>query len=102
MVHCCVVNCHKKWSKDSDVTFYRFPLLRNPAQADLWRKRVGRKNPDGTDWQPNSNSMICSLHFVTGKYSRSRDDPDYAPSIFSTNHVRKRTANDCARFQRVS
>ncbi|CAB4065726.1 unnamed protein product [Lepeophtheirus salmonis] len=59
-------------------------LLSNPIQRDLWVKSVDRTHRDGTVWTPTSSSLLCSAHFVSGQWSRSKFDVDYVPTIFSS------------------
>ncbi len=100
-VYCCVVNCHRNNVKDKEsVSFFRFPK-RNEEQRKKWIQAVRRKNQDGSDWEPNSNSRICSEHFVGGWWSPSCNDPDYVPTVFPTNHVEPKSNQDLLRFERA-
>ena len=99
--YCSVVDCHSH-HKDPSVTLFNFPK-RNPIQAKLWAKAIRRTNSDGTQWTPNEASRICSKHFVSGRYSRTRSNPDYVPSIFpSSYHKRGKSQSDVNRHNRVS
>ena len=101
--YCCVVGCHSRAGRDLEsVQLFSFPLLRNPVQAELWRHAVKRVHPDGTEWHPNRNTRLCSKHFVSGHYSRTRADPDYIHTIFPTKHIREKTEADRARSSRVN
>ena len=99
--YCCVVNCQRNYKADKDVvSFFSFPK-RNPEQREKWIQAVRRINADGSPWVPSQHSKICSEHFVSGWWSPSRNDPDYAPSIFATKHVSAKSEKDVERFQRV-
>lgn len=39
---------------------------KDPYARSIWVKNVYRKNLDGTNWQPNIDSRVCSKHFVDG------------------------------------
>ncbi len=98
--YCCVVNCHRNTAKDQGiVSFFRFPKS-NPEQRQEWIKAVHRRNQDGSDWIPNTNTRICSDHFVSGWWSRTRDDPDYKPTKFPTRHVQEKSEQDVQRYER--
>ncbi len=98
--YCCVVNCHRNSKADKDiVSFFGFPK-RNQEQREKWIQAVKRINPDGSKWTPNQHSKICSDHFVSGWWSPSRNDPDYVPSKFGTNHIPAKSEKDVQRFQR--
>ncbi|KAH7970806.1 hypothetical protein HPB49_015759 [Dermacentor silvarum] len=55
--------------------------------------------PDGTQWIPNTNSRICSRHFVGNSRNESSRHPSYVPTIFPAAYNRK--ALDQDRGQRV-
>lgn len=101
--YCAVVKCYRNEGRDGPegIKFFRFPKNRNVEQHELWVKAVSRLNPDGKPWVPGAKSLICSDHFVRGKPSPTRLDPDYVPSIFSTGHKKAKTEKDTARFQRL-
>ena len=50
--------------------------------TNQWLKAIGRKNKDGSEWIPNNNSLICTLHFVSGKPSNDPGSLDFVPSQF--------------------
>jgi len=61
---CCAHNCTArdvKRVREAGVQFYRFP--QNEAKRTLWVNAVNRK-----DFHPNASTVICSQHFVGGKY----------------------------------
>ena len=78
---CCVVNCFNHHSKDSDISFYRFPV--NLDRRRRWIAFVSRRNEDGSPWQPGNGDRICSEHFISKQKSEIPSNPDYVPSIQS-------------------
>ena len=69
-----VVRCGRLWLLV--MPFFSFPA-RNQEQRQLWIKAVNRQH-----WNPSKHTVICSSHFVGGKYSPTRLDPNYVPTIF--------------------
>ena len=59
---CVLVNCKNRYSKDSDKSFYIFPV--DPDQRVKWVAAVNWKN-----WSPTQYSRFCSDHFITSKLS---------------------------------
>ena len=100
--YCAVVDCLRNEARDRSegIKFFRFPKRRNMEQHELWVKAVNRLEPDGKRWLPSPISVVCSDHFVQGKPSATRTDPDYVPSIFPTAHKKAKTKQDTERFQR--
>ncbi len=97
--YCCFVNCHRNTARDQGiVSFFRFPKS-NPEQRQEWIKAVHRRNPDGSDWIPNTNTRICSDHFVSGWWSLTQDDLDYKPTKFPTKHVQEKSEQDVQRYK---
>ena len=103
---CCVVGCHhSERKKPENVIFYCFPsrkigLIYENERRQKWIKAVNRINPDGTPWEPNNDSRICSEHFAGGRRSTIIESPSYIPSIFPTNHVEKKSQTQVDRFNR--
>ncbi|XP_040567995.2 uncharacterized protein [Lepeophtheirus salmonis] len=81
--YCVAKSCYHNQLRDKDFKFFKFPRS-NPIQRDLWVKSVDRTHRDGTVWTPTSSSLLCSAHFVSGQWSRSKFDVDYVPTIFSS------------------
>ena len=67
---------------------------REEARLQAWIRAIKRK-----DWQPNQHSMVCSLHFISGKPSTDMGSPDYVPSIFAYNS--EKDESKMARHQRL-
>ncbi len=98
---CSVVGCHRNSTKDKGkVRFFSFPKL-NKEQRELWISALKRQNEDGSRWLPSRHSKVCSDHFVSGKWSPTRGDPDYFPSKFPDLHFAPKSDEDVARFQRA-
>ncbi len=97
---CCVVGCsHNYKVHGKDVRFFQFPT-RDLEQREKWISAVKRVDSDGKPWVPSNNATICSAHFHSGIYSRTRGHPDYVPTIFPTLHVKPKSEQDESRFQR--
>ena len=98
--YCSAVDCHNCTYRDGPrgVKFFRYPT--NPTMKERWIKQVNRKKPNGSPWSPGPNARLCSEHFVSGKWSKDPENPDYEPSIFPTSHVKERKPADLARFER--
>lgn len=88
--NCCVINCKnsgyqlKKWRKNycnqhkcnygtqcctcnPPFELFTFPRENKDSYSrSVWTKNVYRVNTDGSNWQPNENTRICSHHFVDG------------------------------------
>ncbi len=75
---CCTVGCSLKYSKESELSFYRFPA--DQEKRCKWIAAVKRK-----DWEPNEYTWLCSAHFISGKKSNDPLSPDYIPSVFSVS-----------------
>ena len=89
--YCCVKGCHKNEGANSPETrFFRFPKRRNPEQHELWLKAINRVCPDGSPWEPSKTGVVCSEHFISGRPSPTRIDPDYVPSIFGTDQAKNK------------
>ncbi len=99
--YCCVVGCHRNSQADQGkVSFFSFPK-KNQEQRQKWVNAVHRVNPDGSQWKPGPYAKICSDHFVSGRWSPTRNDPDYAPTQFPTKHVKAKSDQDVARYARL-
>lgn len=73
---CCAINCKNRFNKYSQISFYRLPKCQEKRRK--WIAAIGRLN-----WNPTSETWLCSSHFVSGKKSNDPLHPDYVPSIFS-------------------
>ena len=97
---CCVVGCTNK-QEEKKVSFFRVIRKRNPEQTEPWIKAINRVNIDGSPWIPSAYQLICGAHFISGKPNTSPIHPDYVPSIFPTNHVKRQaTQSDLDRMER--
>ena len=93
-------DCHKNTVENKELTFY-YVKRKSLAQTAAWVQAIHRENEDKSDWQPSSSTVICSRHFITGKYSTEFNHPDYAPSLHLPGRKPK-TPQDLARQDRVS
>ncbi|XP_075549761.1 uncharacterized protein LOC142583253 [Dermacentor variabilis] len=87
---CCAVGCQSEKSKESSVSFFKFP--KEPVKRKAWEMNVGRK-----DWRACDTSVLCSEHFTPDSYSddlrllsefripvkRLRLRPDAVPTVFA-------------------
>ena len=72
---CCTVGCTNRYSKGSNLSFYRFPV--DPVRRSRWVAAIKRER-----WEPNEHSFLCSAHFVSGKKSQDPISPDFVPNVF--------------------
>lgn len=97
---CCVINCHRRHSRESGIQFYRFPV--DPDRRRRWLSFVARQNADGSSWKPGPGDRLCSCHFISGKKSNLPSNPDYVPSVHVGNEF---NGGDCevrmSRFERA-
>lgn len=56
---CCVIDCKNRFNKESDLSFYRLPKAKE--KRSKWIAAIRRNN-----WNPGSETWICSVHFVSG------------------------------------
>ena len=99
-----MMGCNKNTKTDKPETqFFSIPAQsRNAEQRHLWLKALNRISADGSPWVPKYKALVCSRHFVGGKPSSMRNDPDYSPSVaLGYSHQQKpKTLKDKARFER--
>ena len=103
--HYCVAigGSHNTKTHKDKFHFYRFPAPKSHSvQKDLWICAVSLMYPDGSDWEPKSHHVLCSAHFISGKKSYDPLNPDFSPTIFGTNHIKKATISNLNRFKRWS
>ena len=100
---CTVVGCYKRHCKGNLINFYRFPI--EAERRHRWISSVSRQNTDGTPWKPGEGDCLCSEHFVSKKKSDLLNSPDYVPSVYPKNLVKKSScasnASSLARFERA-
>ena len=74
MVHfCCVPGCSNRSNRDTTVSYFGLPLKNKPL-LKVWIHKIGRQN-----LPLNSNTRICSNHFVSATKRKLR--PDEYPTI---------------------
>ena len=88
---CSALGC-PSYEGDPDTKFFNFPS-RNLEARNLWIKALKINLEDGSEWKPSKKSVVCQKHFVLGRPSPTRLDPDYAPSIFPTHGQPKKKYN---------
>lgn len=74
--YCCVKGCVNSSARNAHANkakFFSIPK-RYPEVRELWLKAINRVDKDGNPWQPREWSKICSLHFVGGKPSPTRQE----------------------------
>ncbi len=97
---CCVVGCGNNYNiHGKEIKFFKFPS-RDQEQRQKWISAVKRVDVDGKPWAPKEYTRICSAHFYSGNWSRTRGHPDYVPSIFPTHHIQPKSKQDEDRFER--
>ncbi|XP_059203071.1 peroxynitrite isomerase THAP4-like [Centropristis striata] len=78
---CSAFGCYKRQSKDSGVSFFRFPF-RDHDRLSRWSINVRRLN-----WTPTTSSRLCSMHFeedqfFTDNAGKRRLKDNAIPTIF--------------------
>ncbi|XP_065100584.1 uncharacterized protein [Paramisgurnus dabryanus] len=92
---CCAIGCSNRFGKNSKLSFYRLP--KQPERRNKWIAALCRKN-----WNPVTETWICSSHFVSGTKNDNPLHPDYVPSLFSftSKSGQTRAVNNLARYER--
>ncbi|XP_045194227.2 THAP domain-containing protein 2-like [Mercenaria mercenaria] len=95
--HCCAVGCSNHGRMLKKLSFFTFP--KDDERREKWISAVKRVNPDGTKWQPNKYTVLCSDHFIQGKPNRDPAHPDFVPSLFEyVKTTPKETKSKLKRF----
>ena len=94
-VSCCAVGCANRYSKESTVTFHRFP--EDSTRRQRWINAVSRDK-----WILKDHHRLCSDHFVSGKPSKDAKDVDYVPTIFCDGKRRSNVTEDPERAKRAA
>lgn len=81
---CCVPGCDSiDVSLGEGISFFTFPSLKiRHSQHVRWLNAINKWNYDGTRWEPNKKSSVCSKHFVNGRPSKDNTNIDYIPTVF--------------------
>ncbi|XP_033726136.1 uncharacterized protein LOC117315841 [Pecten maximus] len=74
--HCSVYGCSNRRSKNSVVSFFRFPV--NAHRRRLWKVASQR---DEKTLRITEHTKVCSVHFVTGKPSKDSKHVDFVPTL---------------------
>ena len=73
-----------------------FPV--DQRRREVWIQAISRVGASGRKWEPSVHDRVCGLHFVSGRPSRSADDVDYVPTVFTDAKTRSNvTERDSAR-----
>ncbi|XP_076083481.1 uncharacterized protein LOC143054364 [Mytilus galloprovincialis] len=78
---CCAVGCANHNFMLKKLSFHKFPKDKN--RCSLWIAALKRDNPDGSQWEPTKNSVLCGEHFISGKPCDDQTHPDYIPTVFA-------------------
>ncbi|XP_049769838.1 THAP domain-containing protein 1-like [Schistocerca cancellata] len=82
VISCSAFNCTKRWSKESDLPFHRFPL-KHAEPLKKWITSMKWK-----DFNPTSCSFLCGNLFRQDDYVvspgtwKKRFRPEAVPSVF--------------------
>ena len=79
---CAVFGCHNRQTRRIKRSFYRIP--RDFDHRRRWLAFIGRRNEDGSPWEPGTGDQVCSDHFLSKKKLDLSTNPDYIPSVRST------------------
>ena len=96
---CAVFGCHNRQTKKIKRSFYRIP--RDSDRRRRWLAFIGRRNEDGSPWEPGTGDRVCSDHFLSKKKSDLSTNPDYIPSVRSAQDVPCVNEGAVARFERL-
>ncbi|XP_040572040.1 uncharacterized protein [Lepeophtheirus salmonis] len=98
--YCAADGCHNCVVKDVSrgVKFYSFP--KEEARRNKWITSLNKRSSDGKPWRPKVSSHICSEHFVSGRKSDDKKNPDYLPSLFPTSYVKSYSQKDIKPFEK--
>ena len=94
-VSCCAVGCANRFSKESDIKFYRFP--EEQGRRQLWVNAVSRAK-----WELKDHHRLCGEHFVSRRPSKDPEDVDYVPNVFKDGKRRRVTTKMPGREERVA
>ena len=81
-ISCCCVSCTNRFSKDSNVRFYRFP--EEQGRRQLWIKGLSRAR-----WELKDHHHLCGEHFVSGCPSKDSENIDCTPTVFNDRKRRR-------------
>ncbi|KAJ6652195.1 hypothetical protein lerEdw1_013109 [Lerista edwardsae] len=89
---CCVTTCNNRRSRGSNVTFHRFPIMKEDL-LKKWLLNIGRE-----DFSPSYNDVVCSEHFRESDFwggvvsGRKNLKPGVVPTIFRVPGGQKKSA----------
>ena len=96
---CAVFGCHNRQTRGIKRSFYRIP--RDCDRRRRWLAFIGRRNEDGSPWEPGTGDRVCSDHFLLKKKSNLSTNPDYVPSVRCTQDAPRMNGGAVARFERL-
>ena len=96
---CAVFSCHNRQTRRTKRSFYRIP--RDFDRRRRWLAFIGRRNEDGSPWEPGTGDRVCFDHFLSKKKSDLSTNPDYIPSVKSTQDSPCVNEGAVARFKRI-
>ena len=56
---------------------------------------IGKKNQDGSFWEPGTGDRVCSDHFISKAKSDVPNDPEYVPSVQVVQDLGRDQAKPC-------
>ena len=62
---CCAVGCHNHNQMERRISLFTFPK-NDEQRKERWIEACNRINPDGTEWRPSRQAVLCEDHFISG------------------------------------
>ena len=87
LVSCYAVGCANRFSKESDITFCRFPEEQGGRR--IWIRAISC-----VKWELKDHRRLDGEHFVSQRSSKDPEDIDYVPTVFKNSkrrHVTTKT-----------
>ena len=83
-VSCCAVgytNCFRKGAGVLYLVVYVSTV--DQRRREMWVQAISRVGASGRKWELSAHDRVCGLCFVSVHPSRSDNDVDYVPTVFS-------------------